>query len=102
MPKNATSNRRVAPSSMNTSTVNGNRTTMEIEERLFRLESRYRAALSAAIVAKCEYFSIVGEPSVTDAARRRAEARWQESEARKRALRSRMAYVEQLSPETMV
>jgi hypothetical protein len=74
---------------------------MQIEERLYRLENRYRAALSAAVVAKCEYFSIVGESSVTEAARRRAEARWQESEARKRALRARMAYVEQLGPETM-
>ena len=75
---------------------------MQLEARLYRLENRYRAALSAAVVAKCEYFSVVGEPSVTESARRRAEAHWQESEARKRALRARMAYVEQLGPETMV
>ena len=69
---------------------------MQIEERLYRLENRYRAALSAAVVAKCEYFSIVGENSVTEAARQRAQARWQQSEERKRALRVRLAYVEQL------
>jgi ABC-type transport system involved in cytochrome bd biosynthesis fused ATPase/permease subunit len=70
---------------------------MDIEERLQRLQERYRVALSAAVVAKAQYFSMVGEPSVTRAALERASVRWQQIEARKRALVMRMAFVEQLA-----
>jgi hypothetical protein len=72
---------------------------MDIDERLQRLQERYRVALSAAVVAKAQYFSMVGEPCVTKAAIERAHLRWQQIEVRKRALVMRIAFVEQLAQE---
>ncbi|MGC2033203.1 MAG: hypothetical protein WA642_24525 [Steroidobacteraceae bacterium] len=57
---------------------------MDIEARLRKLESRYRATLSAAIAAKANYLALSDEPSATPAAVERAEALWKKLEARKR------------------
>jgi hypothetical protein len=47
------------------------------------LESRYRAALSGAVVAKARYLSHVGERFATPASVQRARWRWERIEARK-------------------
>ncbi len=63
---------------------------MDIEVRLRRLESRYRAALSATIAAKAHYWALAGEPSATPAAIECANARWQQLDARKRTIAAQM------------
>ncbi len=67
---------------------------MDMESRLRKLESRYRAALGATVAAKAHYLSLVGEPSATPAAVERARAHWRKLEARKRGIAARMGEVE--------
>jgi 7-keto-8-aminopelargonate synthetase-like enzyme len=69
---------------------------MDIETRLRKLESRYRAALSAAVAAKAHYLALAGEPSATPAAIERAKSRWQQLESGKKAIAARMDEVERL------
>ncbi len=66
----------------------------DIEVRLHRLEVRYRAALSGAVVAKAHYLALVGEPSAMPAAIERAKLQWLKVDAHKRALAARMGELE--------
>lgn len=68
---------------------------MDIETRLSQLESRYRAASSAATAAKAHYLALVGEPSATAAAIQRAKATWQKLDARKCGIAARMGEIEE-------
>ena len=70
---------------------------MDIEQRLQRLQERYRSALSAAVFAKAQFFSLADEASATAVAVQRAAIHWQQIEARKKAIVARMMYVEQLA-----
>ncbi len=72
---------------------------MDIESRLRKLESRYRAALSAAVAAKSHYLALAGEASATPAAIHRAEAEWQALESRKKLIVARMDEVERLEQD---
>jgi hypothetical protein len=67
---------------------------MDIEVRLRRLETRYRAALSAAVAAKAHYLALVGEPSATPAAVERAHALWNRLDSRKRTIAAQMGELE--------
>jgi hypothetical protein len=69
---------------------------MDIEVRLSRLESRYRAALGAAVAAKANYWALAGEPSATTDAVERARSRWEQLESRKRSITARMGELEAL------
>jgi hypothetical protein len=69
---------------------------MDIEARLRKLESRYRAALSATVAAKANYLALAGEPSSTPAAIERANAHWRQLDARKRTLAAQMGELESL------
>ncbi len=69
---------------------------MDIETRLRKLESHYRAALSAAVVAKATYLALAGEPNARPIAIQRAKSLWQQIESRKRTLASQMAELEEL------
>jgi hypothetical protein len=69
---------------------------MDIETRLRKLESRYRAALSAAVAAKAHYLALAGEPSATPAAVERANALWKQLESRKRTIAAQMGELEAL------
>jgi hypothetical protein len=69
---------------------------MDIEARLRKLESRYRAALSAAVAAKAHYLALAGERSATPAAIERAKSLWQQIDARKRTLAAQMGELEAL------
>ncbi len=75
---------------------------MDIESRLRKLESRYRAALSAAVAAKSHYLALTGETSATPAAIQRALAQWQTHESRKKAIVARMDEVERLEHDATV
>ena len=66
----------------------------DIEARLHRLEARYRAALSGAVVAKAHYLALVGEPSAMPAAIERAKLQWLKVDAHKRAIVARMGELE--------
>ncbi len=69
---------------------------MDIEARLRQLESNYRAALSAAVVAKTNYLAIAGDPSALSSAVNRAKARWQQLDSRKQAVIAEMSELEEL------
>jgi hypothetical protein len=69
---------------------------MDIEIRLRKLESRYRAALSGAVAAKANYLALAGEPSATPTAVDRAKCSWQQLEARKGAIAAQMSELEAL------
>lgn len=73
---------------------------MDIEARLRELESRYHAALSAAVAAKANYLALTDEPSATPAAVGRAEALWKQLEARKREIATQMGELESLEDST--
>jgi hypothetical protein len=64
--------------------------------RIRKLESRYRAALSAAVAAKANYLALVGEPSATPLAIERAKSLWRQIDARKRAIAAQMGEIEEL------
>jgi hypothetical protein len=69
---------------------------MNIEGRLRRLESNYRAALSATVVAKADYLALAGDPSALPAAVKRAKARWQQFDSRKQTIVAEMCELEEL------
>jgi hypothetical protein len=69
---------------------------MDIETRLRKLESRYRAALSAAVAAKAHYLALTGEPNSTPAAVESAKSRWQQLDSRKRTIAAQMGELEAL------
>jgi hypothetical protein len=72
---------------------------MDIESRLRTLESRYRAALSAAVTAKSHYLALAGEAGTTPIAVRRAHDQWQQLESRKKLIVERMDEVERLEQD---
>jgi chromosome segregation ATPase len=67
---------------------------MDIELRLRKLEARYRAVLSAASAAHAHYRALAGESNATAEAIERANARWNELEARKRSIVDRIDALE--------
>lgn len=75
---------------------------MDIETRLRMLESRYRAALGAAVAAKAHYLALADAPSATPNALERAKWAWQKLDARKRAIAARMGEIEELAQDTIV
>jgi hypothetical protein len=72
---------------------------MDIEAQLRKLESRYRAALSAAVAAKAHYLAVIGEPSATPAAIERAKSAWQQLETQKHTIAVRMGEIEELDQD---
>lgn len=74
---------------------------MDIESRLRKLESRYRAALSAAVTAKSHYLALSGEAGTTPSATRRAHAQWLRFEAHKKLIVERMDEVERLEHDSV-
>ncbi len=75
---------------------------MDIEDQLKRLQSLFSYAMSNAVTAKARYLSIEGEPSSTPAAIARARILWQQLEARKAAIITRMVALEECEQETLV
>jgi hypothetical protein len=73
---------------------------MDIEERLRKLEMRYRAAGTAAAAAKAHYLALAGEPSASASALERAQAQWRRLDERKRGIAARMGEVEGLQDAT--
>jgi hypothetical protein len=69
---------------------------VDIEDRLKRLQSLFSYALSGAVAAKARYLALRGDPSSTPAAAARAKMMWQQLEARKTAIISRMVALEEL------
>jgi hypothetical protein len=69
---------------------------VDIEDRLKRLQSLFTHALSGAVAAKARYLALRGDPSSTPAAIARAKMAWQQVEARKTAIISRMVALEEL------
>lgn len=69
---------------------------MNIEVRLRRLESNYRAALRATVVAKADYLALAGDPSALTPAVGRAKVRWQQLDARKRGIASQMGDIQDI------
>ena len=69
---------------------------MDIEDRLKRLQSLFTHALSGAVAAKARYLALRGDLSSTPAAIARAKMAWQQLEARKTAIISRMVAMEEL------
>jgi hypothetical protein len=72
---------------------------MNIEARLRQLESNYRAALSATVVAKANYLALAGDASALPIAVRRAKVRWQQFATRKRGIASQMGEIEELEQD---
>lgn len=66
---------------------------MDNELRLRQLESRYRAALSAAGAAKANYHALA-ESSATAVALEAASAQWKRLEARRRSIMDRIDEIE--------
>ena len=69
---------------------------MDTEDRLKRLQSLFTYALSGAVAAKARYLAMRGDRSSTPAAVARAKMAWQQLEARKTAIISRMVALEEL------
>jgi hypothetical protein len=69
---------------------------VDIEDRLKRLQSLFTYALSGAVAAKARYLALRGDLSATPAAVARAKIVWQQLEARKTAIISRMVALEEL------
>jgi hypothetical protein len=69
---------------------------VDIEDRLKRLQSLFTHALSGAVAAKARYLAVRGDLSSTPAAVARAKMAWQQLEARKTAIISRMVALEEL------
>jgi hypothetical protein len=69
---------------------------VDIEDRLKRLQSLFTHALSGAVAAKARYLALRGDLSSTPAAIVRAKMTWQQLEARKTAIISRMVALEEL------
>ena len=68
---------------------------MDIEDRLKRLQSLFTYALSGAVAAKARYLALRGDLGATPAAVARAKMAWQQLEARKTAIISRMVALEE-------
>jgi hypothetical protein len=73
---------------------------MDIEIRLRKLESRYRAALSAAVAAKAHYLALAGESSATPAVVARAKSNWQTLQSRKHTIAAQMGELEGIEDAT--
>jgi hypothetical protein len=69
---------------------------VDIEDRLKRLQALFSYALSGAVAAKARYLALRGDLSSTPAAITRAKMTWQQLEARKTAIISRMVALEEL------
>jgi hypothetical protein len=69
---------------------------VDIEDRLKRLQTLFSYALSGAVAAKSRYLALRGDLSSTPAAISRAKMTWQQLEARKTAIISRMVALEEL------
>ena len=69
---------------------------MDTEDRLKRLQSLFTYALRGAVAAKARYLALRGDRSSTPAAVARAKMAWQQLEARKTAIISRMVALEEL------
>lgn len=69
---------------------------MDIEVRLRKLESTYRAALSGTVAAKARYLALAGDSSATAAAVERAKARWQQLDASRRGIAAQLGQLEEL------
>jgi hypothetical protein len=69
---------------------------VDTEDRLKRLQSLFTYALSGAVAAKARYLALRGDRSSTPAAVARAKMAWQQLEARKTAIISRMVALEEL------
>jgi hypothetical protein len=69
---------------------------VDIEDRLKRLQMLFSYALSGAVAAKARYLALRGDLSSTPAAIARAKMAWQQLEARKTAIISRMVALEEL------
>jgi hypothetical protein len=74
---------------------------MNIENRLRKLESRYRVALSASVAAKARFLALRGESGSIAAAIGRAQAAWQTLESRKAFLAAQMAELETLEHDVV-
>ncbi|MGO9929931.1 MAG: hypothetical protein ACLPLP_28520 [Mycobacterium sp.] len=72
---------------------------MDIEVRLRKLESRYRAVLSAAAAAQADYRALAGEPSAPAFAIERAKSRWHQFDVRKRTIAAQMGELEGLEQD---
>jgi type II secretory pathway predicted ATPase ExeA len=73
--------------------------TVDIEDRLKKLQSLFTYALSGAVAAKARYLAIVGDLGSTPAAVARAKMTWHHLEARKTAIIARMVELEELAEE---
>lgn len=73
---------------------------MDIETRLRRLESLYRATLSATDAAKANYLAFADEQSSTPCAIERAKTLWRRLDARKRAIAVQLGEIEELDSTT--
>jgi hypothetical protein len=69
---------------------------MDIEERLRKLEVRYRAASGAASGAKALYLALAAEPTASPAQIARAKENWQRLDVKKREIASRLGEIESL------
>ncbi len=69
---------------------------MDIEDRLRKLEMRYRAASSAALAARAHYEALAGECGSTSCAIERARAQWHRLDTRRRGIAARMGEVEEI------
>jgi hypothetical protein len=74
----------------------------DIENRLRKLESRYRHALSAAVAAKARYLALHGESSSTAAAVARAKREWHILESRRALFATQMRELEELEHESVI
>jgi hypothetical protein len=73
---------------------------LHFEARLRKLESDYRAALSATVAAKATYLALAGEPSTRPPAIQRAKSLWQQLASRKRTIAAQMGELEELENTT--
>jgi hypothetical protein len=74
---------------------------MDIEHRLRKLESEYRAVLSSAVAAKARYLSLEGEAGTTAAAVERSKSAWQRLELRRALLAAKMMELERLEHDAV-
>jgi hypothetical protein len=70
---------------------------MDIEERLRKLEARYRAASSAVVAAKANYFALASTPSAAPSAIEQAKSHWQRLDARNRMIAAQMGELETIA-----
>jgi hypothetical protein len=75
---------------------------MDIESRLRALELRYGQLLSAAAAAKGHYLALLDEPGSIKSTVKRARHRWENLDARKRAIAARMGEIEGVERDLMI